>query len=884
MLKRCYSGANCKWGHPPPDVRKRLWEDHTAAQEELDRKGISVPQNPNKKKEQDPLQATRQVNLAGQYGPHNVPPPPPLPPLETLSDKFKSMIGDWREQREEHGLTRAVPPTNHPVRSDEGDQSGPYGPDNVPPPPSFPPPKPSYDMLQGVHGEPRIPHFEEQSGPHPSYAGLPGFGKKVSAPRSEVEKEESPEVSMLDAPPSPKGAKGGNKFQPTGNANREPLGKVNRLQDEASDMDLEAGTWTGAKMNRREPKQTLEAQAQTGHERRGSSLLTSDVPSPAATTLWKRSVASFDAPMTDDEGVPRVGGYWERLRERQEALKKEKDEKDVPEADEFVFKKPALPKVMAAGEAVHTSLLASQLISAPTTSLSLAIMGATKRLANGEIKHVGPHPSTMRVSALYMSQAAIEKRLQPPTQQGQFEVQERSLAEAREDTFRLQGCTWLDNVRRALQLPIRTYTTACVYYHKFRLAHPGNLTGMEYGNAWADACAASLLTSCKVEDTLKKSRDILAAAYNLKAPGHDQLGSDDAVFEGPSRNVIGLERLVLEAGGFDFRSKYPHKLLVKIAKSMPEGIDGEREKVTKVAWTILTDLHRTFAPIKQTSATMALASLELSAHLCAMTSPNNTSAIRDELQQYNVAVWSTSREEIMETLLDLLDLYTQHTANSILGTKYSLDHFLRIRLALNKECSESNIQRYTIAPATGRPRNESTLRVTNGHPTPVSPPQPTVPQQSTNGTQPSPIPEDGGTLRFILNPQMAANEKKEVQKYFVEEWEEYEEEIEVPLPRPTSSERDRRSTDRPNDGACSERSDRDGARGRDERGREKEKERLRDHERERERERERDIARERARMRDRERDRRDHDRRYDNRDRRYDDRRDRRYEDDRRRR
>lgn len=511
-------------------------------------------------------------------------------------------------------------------------------------------------------------------------------------------------------------------------------------------------------------------------------------------------------------------------------------------------------------------------------------MGATKRMSNGEVKPIGPHPSTIKVSTQYLSQAAVEARLQPPASNGEMNIQERSVAEAREGSMRLQGVTWIDTVRRALSLPIRTYSTACIYYHKFRLANPGILNNMEYGNAMADACAASLLTACKVEDTLKKSKDILAAAYNLKAPGHDQLGSDDPIFESPSRAVIGLERMVLEAGGFDFRSKNPHKLFFKIAHSMPEGEDDERDKVEKVGWTIMTDMFRTFVPLKQTNATMALAGLELAAHLVATASPDNISAIRDELRQYDLKKWSTTREEIMETLLDMLDLYTQHTAQTILGTQYSLDDFLRIRLAFNKECNENNLPRFTIPlPSDRAATNGSTLQVTNGHPTPVSPPQPEAQAQAQTQAQQAqqnmpPVPESGATLRFMLNPQLATDEKADVQKYFVEEWEEYEEEIEVPIPRTQQQNREDRR-DPANRGPPSYA---DVARGeRDER------EPPRDRDRERLRERDREMERDRARARDRERDRRFDDRRdYD---RRYDDRRgrgydDRRFDDGRRRR
>lgn len=436
--------------------------------------------------------------------------------------------------------------------------------------------------------------------------------------------------------------------------------------------------------------------------------------------------------------------------------------------------------------------------------------------------------------------------------------------EAREDSMRLQGVSWLDSTRRALQLPIRTFTTACVYYHKFRLAHPT----AEFN--WADAAAASLLTSCKVEDTLKKSRDILAMAYNLKAGALEQLGSDDALFEAPSRVVIGLERLVLESGGFDFRSRYPHQLLVKLSRDLVHNgasID-EAQKVGRLAYTILTDLHRTFAPLKQTSATMSMAALELAARLLGATSDEKIS-VRDAVHAFDLRRWSTTREEMMETMLDSLDLYTHHGTSSILGQKYSLDDFLRVRLQLNKECSEQGIARYTAAPepAADRPvRNSTALSVANGHPTPVSPPQ-TEAQQVAAANHGTPKEE---TLRFMLNPQLASDEKQEVQRYFVEEWEEYEEEIEVPNPssavRPTSRSPAHSTNSRTHLG---ERRDAESVRrpGALREERERERERLY--------ERERELDRQRARFRERERER---DRQYD--DRRYEDRRyDRRYDD-----
>jgi len=70
---------------------------------------------------------------------------------------------------------------------------------------------------------------------------------------------------------------------------------------------------------------------------------------------------------------------------------------------------------------------------------------------------------------------------------------------------------------------VRTFNTAVIYYHKFRLVHKDN----EY--QFADAAAAALFSACKIEDTLKKSREILCAAHNGKVSSSEQLTPDDGV-------------------------------------------------------------------------------------------------------------------------------------------------------------------------------------------------------------------------------------------------------------------------------------------------------------------------------------------------------------------
>jgi CTD kinase subunit beta len=71
------------------------------------------------------------------------------------------------------------------------------------------------------------------------------------------------------------------------------------------------------------------------------------------------------------------------------------------------------------------------------------------------------HPSFIQVAKPYIFEQTIQKC-----------IAAMGVNPLREEALRLQGVTWIDNVRRVLYLPIRTFNTAVVYYHKFRLIHP----------------------------------------------------------------------------------------------------------------------------------------------------------------------------------------------------------------------------------------------------------------------------------------------------------------------------------------------------------------------------------------------------------------------------
>lgn len=261
---------------------------------------------------------------------------------------------------------------------------------------------------------------------------------------------------------------------------------------------------------------------------------------------------------------------------------------------------------------------------------------------------------------------------------------------------------------------------------------------------------------------------------------------------------------MLEASGFDFRNRHPQKLLVKLCKRY--GVQRDDE-VGLVAYCVSLDLYRTFAPLKQTTATMAFACLELASRLVGAGLDDVESGKEYEnwkigraevMGRKNITLSPLnsarqSRLTILETLLDLLDLYTNHRANTAVGPEFPLEAFLTIRIPLNQEAESKNLPRYTFWKEKEKDTTKESDLFSNGskhhhhknrtpkgkekdgadrdkEPRPANPLTPI----SANGEKPS-LNERGrdGTVRFMLDPDRAEAEKRVVSEYFREEVEEY---------------------------------------------------------------------------------------------------------------
>jgi CTD kinase subunit beta len=96
---------------------------------------------------------------------------------------------------------------------------------------------------------------------------------------------------------------------------------------------------------------------------------------------------------------------------------------------------------------------------------------------------------------------------------------------------------------------------------------------------------------------------------------------------------------MLEASSFDFRNRHPQQLLIKILKYY--GFDRNSE-VARTAYKVSLDVYRTFAPLKQTTAALAFACLELA---CRLLNHRNDAIESDK----DYDTWQISRAMVMGT-------------------------------------------------------------------------------------------------------------------------------------------------------------------------------------------------------------------------------------------
>lgn len=288
--------------------------------------------------------------------------------------------------------------------------------------------------------------------------------------------------------------------------------------------------------------------------------------------------------------------------------------------------------------------------------------------------------------------------------------------EARTIQARLNACGWIVQVAQVLQFPVRTMATAMILYHRLLLFNKNSYLQ----DNWTEASAAALFVACKIEDTLKKSREILTASYNLRHPQSDPINPDSPLLEESAKRVISIERSILESSSFDFRYRHAQPFLIKFCRRLNVDV-----KISRRSWEIALDAYRTLAPLRAPPHAIAIAAVE-----CAWRLEG-----RGNLDLKDVEV-ETEREVVLSVVDDLLEIYTNHSAATTVGPKYKDTAYLNTRIELNRE-------RRHLANGHNRNRNGVGGRV-----------DPPISVQLQNMAERG----NNGTIRFMIDPEREGKE------------------------------------------------------------------------------------------------------------------------------
>jgi CTD kinase subunit beta len=232
--------------------------------------------------------------------------------------------------------------------------------------------------------------------------------------------------------------------------------------------------------------------------------------------------------------------------------------------------------------------------------------------------------------------------------------------------------------------------------------------------------------------------------------------------------IICLERLILETIGFDFRTRYPQKLLVKVVRDILGKEDGKA--FFETAYAMCIDIYKTFVPVKRTTFSMVMAIVELTALM--------TEKHVDKVREYAKTKHQYHQGAVMETMLDILDLYVQHYKSTKLGAQFDQNKIIDIKIRLNNDLDKAFEPRYLYFCSRCEAED----------------PQPSTPASATSPATSISWPGDAsgrrtargqdGTMRFVFDPEAAKSEQETTSEFFKEDFEEYEVEVEEPVPPP----------------------------------------------------------------------------------------------------
>lgn len=186
-----------------------------------------------------------------------------------------------------------------------------------------------------------------------------------------------------------------------------------------------------------------------------------------------------------------------------------------------------------------------------------------------------------------------------------------------------KSAKFIQDCGRALRVPQLTISVAIKFFQRFfmlesMVTHKPPLVA-----------AACLFLSCKVQETLKRLRDVIYWTVKMRTrdtedyPDGMEITDISPSYNDEKNNILDKEREVLRVLNFDLNVDHPYRHLWELTKSYL-GTNDDQRLVTQAAWNFLNDSFRTYMHVRYDPREIATAAFFLSAKLHHVSLPDGT--------------------------------------------------------------------------------------------------------------------------------------------------------------------------------------------------------------------------------------------------------------------
>ncbi|KAF9275155.1 hypothetical protein BGZ88_002504 [Linnemannia elongata] len=211
----------------------------------------------------------------------------------------------------------------------------------------------------------------------------------------------------------------------------------------------------------------------------------------------------------------------------------------------------------------------------------------------------------------------------------------------RQTDMRRESCEIIAAIGKRIGFPQHTISTAQLLLHRFFMFNSVQDTGNE-------VVMACLFVSSKVEDTIKKLKDIMIATYIFRHPNATDWDTESKEGEEQRKRVLLYEKMVLESICFDFRIIHPYNYIIKFVKIM----QGSKQ-LARQAWDIAKDSYKIGVCLEYPPHTIAAGSIYLASKLLGEAFPD---LIKGKPWMKALRTRSIDVEDFSHQMLDLLSI------------------------------------------------------------------------------------------------------------------------------------------------------------------------------------------------------------------------------------